>query len=265
MNKFTVVLGVDAKHLLQLAVVLPTWKKYKPDIFSFPMLIFYDREQVHPNSVLNVIHPYKDHVDFVPWPPEGVEYTGGKSKWESAKRARMLSGFVHVPAQHVKTPYWMKIDTDVVALTDCKWYENEWFEERQHAIIGHPWGYSRPPTIMMQLDDWVKNNADNLPALTRSSPLNLIPKEGHVKLRHHRIASWVCFFDTPFTYLCSVFAEKTCGEGQIPCHSQDSFMWYVAKRLGYNILRENMKTLGWTHRDSMKNIRSKVGEIMNDR
>lgn len=260
-NLFTVVLGVDKVHLQQLELVLPTWQKHKPDLFSFPMLIFYDWKEIHPYDIRCVLQLYKKDIKLVPWPPKGVEYIGGKSKWESAVRARMLSGFVYVPAEHVKTKYWMKIDTDVVALTDCKWYEDKWFDS-DYMIIGHPWGYTRPPNLMLQLDEWVKKNSDKLPKLGMSKPLNLVPKPGHVKLRHHRIASWVCFFNTEFTKECSKYAENTCGIGQMPCHSQDGFMFYVAKRLGYDILRENMKTLGWTHRDSMKNIRSKVEEIM---
>jgi len=39
---YTIVLGLDYKHLSQLKLVIPTWKKHKPSLFSKKWIVFID-------------------------------------------------------------------------------------------------------------------------------------------------------------------------------------------------------------------------------
>ena len=123
---YSLVVGVDAYHLRQLALVWPTWKKHKPSLLAQPMIIFFDRQQTKDASIRAVV----DHPDLriVPWPLKGLEWDREKgeekNKFRDPHRAMMLSGFVYVPALFSDTPYWLKLDTDVVATgtDDCPGY-----------------------------------------------------------------------------------------------------------------------------------------------
>ncbi len=171
---------------------------------------------------------------------------------------------MHLPATDwVKTPYWLKLDLDVVATGQDDWIDERWFEGNP-AIIAHPWNYSKPPESMLDLDKWVKVNAGKLPdKITDSEPLNLIPNPGSDIVRHERIISFCGFFNTEFTKLCSEMAESTCGSGKLPVPSQDGFMWYVAKRGGFGINRVNMKARGWKQCSSERSILQSLQELKN--
>ena len=259
---WTLLIGLDSKHFEQLKLVIPTWKKYKPSLFEKKWVVFHD-DSVNVNEIHAFLLYYGIKGYYLcSWPPEGVEYDGDpNSKWTQPQRSKMLSGFVHIAAEYVKTPYWLKIDTDSTASGNDDWIEPYWFEN-DPAIISHPWGFSKPANQMMELDKWVENNPDKLSALRDHPPLRLEPNQGSSRLRHKRIISWVGFFNTHFTEICSCYAEMTCGIGKLPVNSQDGFMWYVAKRFECGIVRANMKSRGFVHRSSMRGIQQAVEEAM---
>ena len=252
MIDYTLVVGVDHKHLLQLQLVWPTWKRHKPSLLTVPMVVFYDRDELRPDHVYYVVdHP---NVTTHPWPPEGVEYEGdADDKWSNPRRYRMLSGFVHVPGNVVETPYWLKLDTDAIAHGMDDWIDWEWFRH-DPAIVSAGWPYTKPPNQMLDLDRWVKREPINTKPLSRQFSLNLVPKMGSDRLVHRRIGSWCAFFDTEFTKEMSIVAERTCGVGKLPVPSQDSYLWYCAKRLGREVVRDNMKKRGWELFATMPNI-----------
>jgi len=259
---FTLVLGVDEFHVQKLRLVLPTWLKHKPSLFERPLLVFYDRD-MQLRDVDRVFSEYDIAPEYQVWPPEPVEYFGHEnSKWFNPQRIKMLSGFVHVPAYRVTTGYWMKLDLDVVATGRDDWIDPDWFNG-DSVIISHPWSYTKPPNQMEQLDLWVYKNQDKLGVLAKAFPLNLSPTPGANSLSHKRIISWCSFYNTNFTWLCSSFAKDTEGECKLPVPSQDGFVWYVAKRLGFGINRTNMKSLGWSHQSSVKNIKAEAEKAMN--
>ena len=254
---YTLVCGVDRKHLKQLHWVFPTWARRKPSLLSHPMLVFYDLEQLSGEIVEELVpHP---NLTTVPWPPAGVTYSGGSDKWSDPQRHKMFAGFVHVAAGYVETDYWLKLDTDVVAVGDDDWIDPDWFAEGP-AVVSQAWGYTKPPGQMIELDEWVKRNPVYLGSFRL--PLNLAPGPGADRLRHRRIISWCAFFGTAFTAMCAGLADLTCGEGQLPVPSQDGYMWYMAARAGLPIVRTNMKALGWEHWTAERNIREAVERAM---
>ncbi len=250
---YTLVVGVDRKHLYQLSLVWPTWKRYKPSLLTQPMLVFFDHEQVREADVRSVVdHP---SLVVVPWPPPGVTFTGNVlRKWGDPQRYAMLAGFVHVPARSVHTPYWLKLDTDVVATGQDNWVNPAWFENNP-AIISHPWAFTKPADQMLELDRWVDLHKNELAGLYNHDPLKLVPTPGSERLGHKRIISFVGFFNTMFSRQCAAMAGKTCGRGQLPVRSQDGYLFYAATRMGLEVKRVNMKRLGWEHWSTDQNVK----------
>jgi len=252
---YTIVCGVDKKHLNQLRWVYPTWIKSKPSLLKQPMLLFYDQEQLTYGEVSQEInHP---DITIVPWPPGDVVYEGiSDDKWYDPQRYKMLAGFVHVPHQHIATNYWLKLDTDTVATGQDDWIDESWFENSP-AIVSQPWSFTKPANQMLLLDGWLCLH----PSLKNLTPLNLIPKEGSDRLGHKRIISWCGFFKKTFTEHCSQCAMFF-GEPKLPVPSQDGYMWYMAQVMGMEVKRVQMKSRGWEHWTTDWNIRSAVERVM---
>lgn len=250
MQDYTLVVGVDRKHLYQLSHTWPTWRKHKPSLLNVPMVAFYDAQQLECSDVVGVIdHPL---LRTVPWTPEVERYGTGGDKWSNPQRAKMLAGFVHVPPEHVLSRYWLKLDTDVVATGTDDWIDDGWFEGAP-AIVSQRWTFTKPADQMLKLDEWASKEELNW-TFGNTSPLNLAPVPGSGRVSHPRIISWCGFFNTMFTQWCSSLAVATTGKGMLPVPSQDGFLWYVAARLDLGIERKNFKKLGWEHWSTMENI-----------
>jgi len=257
---FTVVVGVDAKHLQQLSWTLPTWKLHKPDLFKRPWLVFYDCDSLNRAAVRSVVKV--PDLNVVPWPPLRTEYNGdGGSKWTNPQRNKMLTGYVFVPAMQVLTPYWLKVDTDAIAMGQNCWIEDDWFEG-EPAFIGPRWSFTKPPDQMVFLDQWVEKHRDKLRPWSLHPPLNLRPKPGASRLNHKRTVSWCAFFKTDFTRKCAVGASAVCGPCQMPVPSQDGFLWYMATRGWFGVKAIQVKRLGWKIRSTQRGIKEAVAEAM---
>lgn len=270
---YTVVVAIDNNHVDQALLSIPTWLKNKPSLIERPWLVIVDIQcnriaefsssltEVHRRSGSHKASP----VHFTFWPnTNGIEFEGDETigRFGDAQRHKMLSGFVHATAANVKTPYWLKLDLDVLATGEDDWIDKEWFEDWP-AIIAHPWGYTKPPNQMQLLDKWVEDNTNELTMLDRFPRLNLIPSPDATSVSHKRIISWCGFFNTAFTKACSHDAELTCGPGQLPVPSQDGFMWYYARRTGEKIVRTNMKSRGWKHCANIRDMKRSIEEMNN--
>lgn len=252
---YTVVLGVDKNHLQNLKIVLPNWKQYRPELFDQTFVIFFDRESTNGDEVVEVFRELapKTLLRIVPWPPLAVAYPAGTCKWDNQQRHTMLAGFVHVPATQVFTPYWLKLDLDVICTRGGDWIQDSWFDNIP-AIVAPPWGYTKPIDQMDRLDAWATNSLGFRDHL----PLNLPRGENTTMLRHPRICSWLAFFNTTFSRLCSEMATLGCGEGQIPVPSQDGYLWYMATRLKWAVNRVDMKAAGWEVKANLDKVRKAI-------
>ncbi|MCX6854904.1 MAG: class I SAM-dependent methyltransferase [Verrucomicrobia bacterium] len=228
----TLVLGVDAKHLKELRLVWPNWMQYKPELRVMPCVVFYDEEQVQPHEMTFL----RDHpaLRLVPWSLPNAR----------TQREKMLTGFIQVPAREVQTPWYLKIDTDVVATEKHDWIKDEWFEPNEKGelpvFISSPWGYSSPRYVMDVLDDW----ADGVPMLASKPRLNLPYSSKSSKIKHERIISWLFFARTDWTREMAAVSAK---DGRLPVPSQDTFLFYCAERLGNLYRRIQMTDFGWRH------------------
>jgi len=226
------VLGVDAKHLRELRWVWPTWTRYKPELREMPCVVFYDPAQVREDEMSFL----RDHlqVRFVAWSLPHAR----------SQREKMLTGFLHVPAREVRTPWYLKLDTDVIATGPGEWIKPEWFDADEQGelpvFIASTWGYSKPRYVMDLLDDW----ADGVIAFAGTSRLNLPYSSAAPKIRHPRIISWIFFGRTDWTREMTALLGT---DGRMPFPSQDSFMFYCAQRLGCRQVREKMSEHCWAH------------------
>lgn len=256
-HDYTTVIGVDAKHLNQLRMVWPTYEVHKPDLLKQPLIVFYDQESgiTREDVQRSVTHP---NPVIYAWPPPRVRYTGDfTSKWFHPQRYKMLAGFVHVPAMCVDTPYWLKLDTDVVAVGKPDWIDPSWFTGNP-AIVAHRWGFTKPAEQMIVLDNWAETHKDSLRLFSATEPLNLHPHPDWERLCHPRIISWCGFFNTTMTKLAARCASATCGECQLPVPSQDGYLWYVSQRMNHRIERVNMKERGWEWWSTDANVKNAV-------
>ena len=255
---YSVVLGIDTKTIEYLRVVAPTWRKHKPQLFQQPFVVFYDG--VSPADIIATMGAV-DNAVYIQWPlAESAEYTrSNATKWDNPQRAKMLAGFVHIPAMYVNTPYWLKLDVDAVAVGMSDWLDPGWFDGNP-SIIAPGWNYTKPANQMLQLDSWA--SASDVSFFKGTQPLNLCPEPGSELVRHSRIVSWCAFFSTEFTRLCAREASRTCGIGHIPVDSQDGFHFYCAQRGGFTIRRVAMKKHGWQIRSSMTSVQEAANQAL---
>ena len=261
---FTIVLGVDQKHLEQLRIVWPTWKRHKPStVLNRRIVVFFDGcdldtlddEQALKIELGEMLGT--ERLIIVEWPLAGVDYGKGETKWDSPQRYKMLAGFMHVAAKYCSTPYFLKIDVDAIATGMDDWIDPEWFVENP-AIVGPAFSYTKPPMQMLDLDRW----AQRYGLFPETEPLNLIPEPGASLLRHKRIGGWCNFFRTDFTKTVAEHCERTIGPGLMAAPSLDGLLFYAAKRMNLPIRIIHPKRLGWDVRHTMSNIAEAAGKAL---
>lgn len=252
---YTVVLGVDWSHLQNLKVVLPNWKQHRPELFDKTFVIFFDRESTSSEEVVEAFKEIAPEtlLRTYSWPPPNVTYPEGTCKWDNQQRHKMLAGFVHVPPTAVFTPYWLKLDLDVICTQTGAWVQPWWFDGLP-AIVAPPWGYTKPIDQMDRLDAWANQFASS----SLHPPLNLPRGDNQTMLRHHRICSWLGFFNTEFSLWCSKLAHSTLGYGKIPVPSQDGFAWYMATRFKWGVKRVDIKAAGWDVKANLSKVEKAI-------
>ena len=240
---FSTVVAVDCRTIDQLKLVWPTWRKFKPEILRHPLVPLIDERVMVENRSLD----WLDHPDIQPviwdWDAPGA-----------TQRERMLTAFVFAAPIYVDTPYWLKIDTDVVATNHDQWIFPEWFEENP-AIIASPWGYTKPAHWLSTLEAW----GDTVDQLSIYPKVGLTPDPDKATYRYQRIASWLSWIRTDWSREVAGYNGN-----RLPVPSQDTYHWYVAARRGDKIVRARMKRYGWSCLNSGRNRKKLVEEVMNE-
>lgn len=233
LKDITLTLGIDRHHLEELRWSWPTWMKFKPELREMPALVFYDPDETSPAQAafLNE-HP---NLRFIPW----------KMANARNQREEMISGFVHVPAREVQTPWYLKLDTDAIATGPGPWIKPEWFlpdsRGQLPAYVSCKWHYSKPRYIIDLLDDW----GDKTAPLSGHPRLDIPYSSDSRRVRHKRIISWIYFGNTEWTRMVAGLCDA---DDRLPYPSQDTLMSYCAKRLGCHTVRERMAHhYHWSH------------------
>jgi len=243
MIDYTTIIAVDNAHVEELKLSAPTWAKLKPDILQNPVLVMRDLSCDHA-FILDVLWGkcnFNSKITFIDW------------DWrpDLPQRERMLTAFVHA-SRHVKTPWYLKLDTDCLAVAPGPVYRDEWFEN-DPVIVSSPWSYSKPADAIQRLDDWGDT-------LFRTPRLDIPVAPGANKVKHKRIISWCMFGQTAWTRRALALA----GGDRLPVPSQDTFLFYVAARTGHLVNRVRMKHHGWAHASNRCRLAEASRLVMED-
>lgn len=238
-NQVTIVTATDPKYVECLKRTYPNWVKYK-NITQHPLILY--------------IHGFQDGVndaklDFIKKHPDVNIIEWDLPKAES-QRERMLSAFVLGPARDVVTPYWIKIDADAFFTNHMPLFEDEM---AQYAFCGHKWGYTKPGHWIEDLDSWAQNKQlfKNTQPLFNPSCMN-----GR-RYNHGRTNSFVQWHSTAFVQKAASFAPD-----KLPVPSHDTYLWYVAERLGVKWKRHNFKRFrGVTNASSLDKLKRLLSEL----
>ena len=237
MNKFTLVIAVDSRHIKQLSYSFSTWIKYKKELRDCPILVIHD-SLVHESDIYDII---RRPVEFVKWnPPENLYLD---------QREKMLTSMVLLPPKYVKTPWYVQIDTDAYSLNDKEWIEEEWLSD-DTVIVANPWGYTKPANTIELLDNW----GDTVEGIKEFPRLDLPYKPGSALVRHSRIASWIIFCKTDWHKSVLKFLPDE-EYVKLPFPSQDTFLFYCATRTKQKIVRHSFKKNGWGNTVSIRKLK----------
>ena len=214
----TTYVAVDREHLPELRLSLETWRKHRPEIWRGPLVLIVDGD-------LDL--SFVEHPDMQVVPPVAGDYAN--------QREKMLTSLTVLPAT-ATTPWYLKLDTDAVALRSGSWFDEGWFSG-DFCLVSSPWGYTKPAYFLDQLDVW----AQGVPELASEGRPPRVYAGGVAKSK--RIISYVMFGRTDWTEMVVGLLDGP----KLPCPSQDTFLWYCAARMKDPFLRVKMSNFGWAH------------------
>lgn len=155
-----------------------------------------------------------ENLDLIGWMPPRPKLPPMNN------REFAFSTFVFGVAQHIKTPYWMKLDGDARPVAP----KLIWPDYTGHTITGDAWWYTKVKGDdtkvhwLNTLDDWWKEKTGQPP---------LFQKIDGRYYKHNRLRSYCWIEKLEFTKKLA----ELCGH-RLPIPSHDTTAWYVATRLG---------------------------------
>lgn len=270
MGLLTTLLVVDRKTLEQLEISLPTWRRNRPEIFRGPLVCAYDRA-LGTDELRRLWQTLGEaQIKRVAWPPPEVH-----DYFYADQRERMLTAFLACAAKYVETPWWLKIDTDVIATTLGPLYDPAWFTEQDCetwgsveaqsvAVRGVPvlvapaWRYTKNrdgrPWLTV-LDDW----GEGRESLKSQPRLNIPEHPGQVRVGHRRHCSWFAFYRTDWTREIVSYLTRP---WKLPVPSQDTYAHYCAARRRDPFLLVSMKHRGLTNCSKLKSLRETANGVL---
>jgi len=249
--EYTTVVAVDRNTVVDLQQVWPTWRMLKPQLLDVPMVIIYDAMGGSPeywrHRLRFLDHPNRRLVAW-DWPNQD-----DSDLVNMTQRERMLTAFVKLPPALVETPYWLKIDCDVVAFAPGDYIDDSWCNDFP-TLVAPGWPYTKPASYPGILDRW----ATTIEPLRPLRALNLPePEPGQECIRVKRVCSWFMLVSTAFSKLVADYCP-----GRLPVPSQDTLHWYVAWRRNDNIIRHQFKDDGFQTVSGRRRREKLVAEIM---
>ena len=227
MINFTSAIACDASYVKYLRCVWPTWKRFRPEVFSQPMVVLHDCA-LPAAEMAFIDHP---NVEFVAVPEMP----------NATQRERMLTAFIMLVPWLVKTPWFAKIDADVVARrNDPGWCSDDRAAPNEKGqvpvFVASGWNYTRPSNAIALCDAWgsTVDGVKEFPAMN----LPYDPAAKRVSTPG-RIASYVYLGRTDWHQWIAGLCRR------LPIPSQDTYAWYVAKRRGDFYRCWKMKRAGW--------------------
>jgi hypothetical protein len=242
---FTTIVALDAEHLEEFRVAWPTWVALRPEILERPLLLLCD-EGAASGWWTQVLDWWKRHLHFILADCRQVQIgSWGNAAEPWTQRERALHALV-AGVQHVNTPWYLKLDTDTIAVKRADWIQGEWFADNP-AFVTAAWSYTKPADAIQTLDDW----ADAVPGMQDFPRLDLPFDPNAKRVVHKRIISYVFFGNTAWTNEMAATIN-----GRLPVPSQDTFLWYCAARTKRHYRTVKMKKLGWRHISRLQDMRA---------
>lgn len=230
--EFTLVSAVTPDYLPKLRLTYQTWARKKQ--FRGRELIIFCSGFNNPLEEIDLGgQDFKLRV--IPW--EMKEY--------HTKRELILSSFVLGSAVAVSSPYWVKLDCDVVFTSDRDIFGDNDFD---YDLSSQRWGYTKPAYWIDELNKWAESL--DLPG----EPL-LLEKNFNLKsIGHKRIISRVCLHKSDFVKECAEIAGD-----RLPIPSHDTYLWYMAERLPHRRWKaSNLMKSGWSHRCTTGGVKAEL-------
>jgi uncharacterized radical SAM superfamily Fe-S cluster-containing enzyme len=200
-HAFTIVTACTEGYYRKFVLAVPTWN-IKPQFAKAPIIIFYDASLK------------EDDFDFVRRYFKNVSVLPVMDRWPGASmKERIFATLLYCSQEIIKTPYYCKLDGDVVFLDGQDVFLPEDFD---YDLCGHSWGYTKPGRYVDQLEDsW-----------------NGVEKSDYgtdlkTKKCHPRISSFVCMHKTSFF---KAACEKMGPRLRVPSH--DTTAWFYAEKMG---------------------------------
>lgn len=234
--EFTVLCAVDDSHVDELAISYDSWRRHKPSLLSRPMLVMID---VHSTPSEHSWHTnakryWASRLDFLGSHSGKVEFRFSSAAPDIPVRERVLSSFVFA-AKFIETPYYLKLDADLLATGCDDWIDPKWFWGGPE-VIAPRWGYTKPASQVAAFNAWSNGFPDAFPLAGVQAKI-----VGNYA-KHHRFISYCQFGSTFWTQGMS----KLAGE-RLPIPSQDGFLSMCAYRGGARVKHFDAKALGWRH------------------
>ena len=107
---------------------------------------------------------------------------------------------------------------------------------------------------MSLLDIW----GDGIAGLNAYKPLDLPYNPESGTLRHTRLASWICFFNTAWSKVVSKYASYP----TIPVPSEDGYHFYIAERREDPYKLTNFKKRGWANFSKIRKLRQVAESVL---
>lgn len=221
--EITTVVALDGGHIGEFRSTWPTWRRHKPQLADSPMLLILDTQTEPPGGYYLPADLPEHKIVFWPGLPDRPQ------------RERMLTALTLLPGHYVETPWYVKIDTDTVAVDD-----GPWLPKHPDAVFyASPWGYTKPGQFILDLEAWGNSH----PFLGKLPELGIRVAHPQKRCRHRRVISYVMLVDTGWSREAAGLAGDS-----LPVPSQDTFLWYVAQRTGKSWVRWQFKDMGFRHR-----------------
>ena len=216
-NDVTIVTAVDRKYLSHLRLSFANWLHYK-GLGCFPFLVY-----------INGFDNLRDEELAFLWSHDNVTLKAWNFPLAESQRENMLTAYVLGAAKDVTTPFWLKLDADAFAI-DTRELINE--EMKKYVFCGHRWHYTKPGTWIQVLDQWAETLAVKFPKPPLFDPTKLDGRRYY----HPRTASYVQLHQADFVRQAAALAGE-----RLPVPSHDTYLFYVAERLGLPFYRHNFK------------------------
>jgi hypothetical protein len=211
----SIVVSIGGERYLDL--FLQTYKTWnlKEELSTAELIIFTNGVA---SDGLKAIRPHK----HIPWAMKGL-----------SMREQMINAFVFA-ANHIETDYYLKIDVDCFFTDDRPLLTREFFD---HDITAHRWGYTKPAIWLNDLYEWAQKHKVPGESISPSCDENLY--------NHPRFTSWLCLHRKDFILKCLKYCDR-----KLPIPSHDTFLWFMADRLGASWRGVNFKNRGAYHSKS---------------